>query len=187
MFIKKIGLRFRSKEEAMFSMFYPEEYLGSAYEADYEGLYQKGFRAVIFDIDNTLVEHGAKADKRSAALLERLRGIGYAVCFLSNNKEPRVKSFAGASGAAYIAKAGKPKKEGYEAAMKVMGVTREQTIAVGDQIFTDIWGANRAGIYTILVKQIGKKEEIQIVLKRYLERIVLWFYRRSHKKKRSAG
>ncbi len=171
----------------MFSMFYPDEDIGSAYEADYEGLYQKGFRGIIFDIDNTLVEHGAEADERSAALLGRLQEIGYAVCFLSNNKEPRVKSFAGASGAAYIAKAGKPKRKGYEAAMKAMGVTREQTISVGDQIFTDIWGANRAGIYTILVKQIGKKEEIQIVLKRYLERIVLWFYRRSRKRKGSAG
>lgn len=167
----------------MFSMFFPDEDCESAYEADYERLYKAGFRGIIFDIDNTLVEHGAKADERAAALVERLHGMGYAVCFLSNNKEPRVKSFAEAVKAAYISKAGKPKKEGYEAALKVLGVTKEQAVSVGDQIFTDIWGANRSGIYTVLVKQIGKKEEIQIVLKRYLEQIVLYFYRKSRKKK----
>ncbi|MBQ8547923.1 MAG: HAD hydrolase-like protein, partial [Lachnospiraceae bacterium] len=56
------------------------------------------------------------------------------------------------------------------------------TLSIGDQIFTDMWGANRAGIYTILVKPIGKKEEIQIVLKRYLEKVVLYFYRKNKKK-----
>ncbi|MCH5272663.1 MAG: YqeG family HAD IIIA-type phosphatase [Lachnospiraceae bacterium] len=168
----------------MFSMFFPDEDCESAYTVDYERLYQAGFRGIIFDIDNTLVEHGAKADKRSAALIARLREMGYAVCFLSNNKEPRVKSFAGELGAAYIFKAGKPKKEGYEAAIKLLGVTKKQAVSVGDQIFTDIWGANRAGIYTVLVKQIGKKEEIQIVLKRYLERVVLYFYRKNRKKKK---
>ena len=66
--------------------------------------------------------------------------------------------------------------------MKKMGITKEQTVSVGDQIFTDMWGANRAGIYSVLVKPIGKKEEIQIVLKRYLEKIVLHFYRKSKKK-----
>ena len=84
--------------------------------------------------------------------------------------------------AAYIYKAGKPKRKGYEAAMKLLGTTKEQTVSIGDQIFTDMWGANRVGIHTILVKQIGKKEEIQIVLKRYLERVVLHFYRKNKKK-----
>ncbi len=170
----------------MFSKFFPNEDCESAYAVDYERLYAAGFRGIVFDIDNTLVEHGAVANQQAIALIDRLRRMGYAVCFLSNNKEPRVKSFAKAFDAAYIFKAGKPKKEGYEAAMKLLGVTKEQTISVGDQIFTDIWGANRAGIYTVLVKQIGKKEEVQIVLKRYLERIVLYFYRKSRKKKGNA-
>ena len=54
---------------------------------------------------------------------------------------------------------------------------------VGDQLFTDVYGARRTGIYSILVKQINPKEEIQIVLKRYLEKIVLWFYVRRQEKK----
>ena len=61
--------------------------------------------------------------------------------------------------------------------MERMNTTAENTLFVGDQIFTDVWGANRAGIYTYLVKQIDKKEEIQIILKRRLEAVVLLFYR----------
>ena len=49
---------------------------------------------------------------------------------------------------------------------------------IGDQVFTDVFGSNRAGLYSILVKPIAKKEEIQIVFKRYLERVVLFFYKR---------
>ena len=59
-----------------------------------------------------------------------------------------------------------------------MNTTPETTLFVGDQIFTDIWGANRAGIHSILVEPIAKHEEIQIVLKRKLEKIVLNEYRK---------
>ena len=76
--------------------------------------------------------------------------------------------------------------KGYEKAMELMGTDRTNTIFVGDQLFTDVFGANRAGICTILVKPIHPKEEIQIVLKRYLEKIVLFFYKRSLKKSREA-
>jgi len=162
----------------MLSMFYPDEYLDSAYEIHYEAFYKKGIRGVIFDIDNTLVPHGAPADERAMRLFERLHGMGCRTMLLSNNKEPRVKSFAAQVGSAYLYKAGKPKRAGYEKAMERMGTTRESTLFVGDQLFTDVWGARRSGIYAILVKPIHPKEEIQIVLKRYLERAVLYFYRR---------
>lgn len=82
----------------------------------------------------------------------------------------------------YIFKAGKPATGNYRKAMELMGTDTGNTLFVGDQIFTDVYGANRAGIYTILVKPIHPKEEIQIVLKRYLERIVLFFYQRKCKK-----
>ena len=80
--------------------------------------------------------------------------------------------------APYIYKAGKPGTKNYNAAMIKMGSNRKNTFFVGDQLFTDVWGAKRAGIYSILVKPIDKKEEIQIVLKRYLEKIVLFFYKK---------
>lgn len=167
----------------MFKKFYPGEYLESAYGIDFEKLYHDGYRGIIFDIDNTLVPHGAPADDRAKALFAALKELGYRCCLLSNNKEPRVKMFNDEVQVDYIFKAGKPKVSGYERAMELMGTTRENTLFVGDQIFTDVYGANRAGIRTILTRPIHPKEEIQIVLKRYLEKIVLFFYKRSLRKK----
>ncbi|MCH5337423.1 MAG: YqeG family HAD IIIA-type phosphatase [Acetatifactor sp.] len=162
----------------MFQRFYPDNEVDSAYDINYETLYEKGGRGVIFDIDNTLVPHGAPADERAVQLFVRLRRIGFRTVLLSNNKEPRVKSFAESVGSLYVFKAGKPGGRGYAKAMTDMGTTPENTLFVGDQLFTDVWGAKKMGIVTYLVKPIHPKEEIQIVLKRKLERIVLFFYHR---------
>ncbi|MBQ8197976.1 MAG: YqeG family HAD IIIA-type phosphatase [Lachnospiraceae bacterium] len=163
----------------MLERFYPKEYMESTYEIDFDKFRKEGYRAVIFDIDNTLVEHGAPADERSIALIEKLKALGYEIMLLSNNKEPRVKMFNDAVHVKYIYKAGKPGIKNYHAAMVMMGSSEKNTLFVGDQLFTDVWGANRAGIYSILVKPIDKKEEIQIVLKRYLEKIILHFYEKA--------
>jgi HAD superfamily phosphatase (TIGR01668 family) len=82
----------------------------------------------------------------------------------------------------YIYDAHKPSIKNYQKAMEIMGTDLKSTIFVGDQLFTDVWGAKRTGIRNILVKPIHPKEEIQIVLKRRLEWIVLWFYKRQNKK-----
>lgn len=162
----------------MLEKFYPDEYLDSTYEIDFEKLREEGYRALIFDIDNTLVPHGLPADERAKALFVRLKALGYQIMLLSNNKEPRVKMFNDVVQVSYIYKAGKPNPANYIKAMEQMKADRSNTLFVGDQIFTDIWGAKKAGIRTILVKPIHPKEEIQIVLKRYLEKIVLFFYLR---------
>lgn len=167
---------------AFLERFYPDEYLDSTYDIDFKKLYESGYRGVIFDIDNTLVPHGAPADERSRALFGRLCGLGFASILLSNNKEPRVKMFADAVHSGYIYKAGKPSPKNYRKAMELMGTVAETTLFVGDQLFTDVWGAKKAGIRTILVKPIHPKEEIQIVLKRRLEWIVLFFYKRKESK-----
>ena len=162
----------------MLERFYPDREAESVYEIDYEGLYHQGYRGVIFDIDNTLVPHGAPADERVMALFQRLYDMGYRTVLLSNNKEPRVKSFGEAVGSKYLFRAGKPGVAGYQKAMKQLETDRKTTIFVGDQLFTDILGAKNAGIVSYYVKPIHPKEEIQIVLKRMLERVVLYFYRR---------
>ncbi|MBQ7954247.1 MAG: YqeG family HAD IIIA-type phosphatase [Lachnospiraceae bacterium] len=162
----------------MLKGFYPDYDVESAYDIDYESLYEKGYRGIIFDIDNTLVPHGAPADERAVTLVEKLKKTGYKVMLLSNNKEPRVKSFNDAVKAQYIFKAGKPGSAGYEKAMEQMGTDVQTTVFVGDQLFTDVWGAKKLGIVTYLVKPIHPKEEIQIVLKRFFEKIVLYFYRK---------
>lgn len=165
----------------MFQTFYPDEFCASAYEIPYEALFQRGIRALIFDIDNTLTEHGKPATRRTVELMERLKKIGFRVCLLSNNKEARVKMFNEPLQVDYIYKAGKPGRGGYERAMEKMGTTKETTVFVGDQLFTDVWGAKRIGMESWLVEPIDKHEEIQIVLKRLLEKPILYFYRREKK------
>lgn len=162
----------------MLECFYPDEYLDSTYEIDFNEWYQKGYRGVLFDIDNTLVPHGAPADERARRFFRQLHSLGMQCCLISNNRLPRVKPFAEDVGAYYIENAHKPSVKSYEKAMEKMGTTRENTLFVGDQLFTDVYGAKRTGIRSILVKPIHPKEEIQIVLKRYLEKIVLYFYKR---------
>ena len=166
----------------MLEQFYPRLYLNSAYEVPYGDFREKGYRGVIFDIDNTLVPHDAPADARALELFDSLRSLGFRTCLLSNNKEPRVKSFADQVESPYLYKGGKPGVRGYRAAMEKMGTDVKSTLFVGDQLFTDVYGANRAGIYSVLVKPMNPREEIQIVLKRYLEKPVLRAYERQLKK-----
>lgn len=162
----------------MLEKFYPDEYLDSTYTIDFQSWYDRGVRAVLFDIDNTLVPHGAPADARAKAFFASLRQMGMKYCLISNNQLPRVKPFAEEVKAFYIENAHKPSKKGYLAAMEKMGTDASNTIFVGDQLFTDVYGAKRCGMTSLLVKPIHPKEEIQIVLKRYLEKIVLYFYSR---------
>ena len=157
---------------------FPDLHKKDIYEIDYRGLYNKGFRAVLFDIDNTLVKHGAPADKKAVDFFNNLKEIGLKTCLLSNNKPVRVEPFAQKTGSYYIADAKKPSKKNYYKAMELMSSGTEDTVFFGDQIFTDIYGANKCGIHTYLVKPIHPKEEIQIILKRRLEAVVLFFYKR---------
>lgn len=162
----------------MFEKFFPDEYLESTYSIDFDRLYREGYRGLLFDIDNTLVPHGAPADSRAMELFLHLKELGFGCCLLSNNQQKRVASFNEQVQVKFIENAHKPSTKNYIRAMEMLGTQKENTIFIGDQLFTDIYGAKRAGIRTILVKPIHPKEEIQIVLKRYLERIVLHFYKK---------
>ena len=146
----------------MFERFFPDTTVSSTYAIDYEKLYKEGYRGILFDIDNTLVEHGKEATEQAKRLFSRLKKIGYECCLISNNKKKRVHSF---------------NEKIYFYAMELMNTRPENTIFVGDQLFTDIFGAKRIGLKNFLVKPINEKEEIQIVLKRKLEKIVLHEYR----------
>lgn len=164
--------------------FYPDERLDSVYNFDFHTLSKKGYRLLIFDIDNTLVRHGEAADDRAVTLFNRLKKLGFVTCLISNNSRARVEPFALAVGAdSYIFKAGKPKAQPYLKAVREAGVEITQTAFFGDQLFTDVYGAKRLGIRNYAVKPIHKKEEIQIVLKRRLEKIVYYFYEKNRRKR----
>ena len=166
----------------MFDRFFPDRYVASTYVIDFEKLYEEGYRGLIFDIDNTLVPHGAPADARAIALFDRLKKIGFKCCLISNNQEPRVKMFNEPIQVDYVYNAHKPSTKNYRKAMEIMGTDETNSVFIGDQLFTDVWGARRCGIYSILVQPIARHEEIQIVLKRYLEKIVLASYKRTCRK-----
>lgn len=168
----------------MLEKFYPDEYVDSAYSIDFKRLFDMGYRGILFDIDNTLVEHGADASDRAINLFATLKEIGFSVCLISNNQKERVERFNKDIQANYIYNAHKPSTKNYIKAMELMGTTPKNSVFVGDQLFTDVYGAKRAGMTSYLAKPIDPKEEIQIVLKRYLERIVLHYYKKHLIKKR---
>lgn len=164
----------------MFQKFYPSEYYTSTYVIDFTEYYKKGYRGILFDIDNTLVPHNAPATEDAIKLIQKLKEIGFGICLVSNNKEPRVAEFNKPLDVKYIYKAGKPKRTGYQKAMQLLGTDTTNTLFVGDQLFTDLWGANNTGITSLLVMPIDKKEEIQIVLKRIPEKWILHSYLKKH-------
>ena len=149
---------------------YPREYINSTYEIDFDKLYKQGYRGIIFDIDNTLVPHGAPADERAISLFTHLKEIGFSCMLLSNNKEPRVKMFNDAVDVDYIYKAGKPKPSGYKKAMHRLGTTTDNTLFVGDQIFTDVLGGRLCGIPTVLLTPIEEETSLSFRIRRRLEK-----------------
>ena len=142
----------------------------SVYQIDWQKLFDRGYRGIILDIDNTLVPHGAPADEKSKELIERLKRTGYKLFIVSNNHEQRAKSFADAVYVPYSFDAGKPCKGKIIEAIEAMGLQKKQVIAVGDQIFTDMWGAKNAGIEFILTKPIDTSTDTAFIrVKRVFE------------------
>lgn len=163
----------------MFDKFFPDDYQASVYVIPFEQLFEEGIRGILFDIDNTLVQHGAPADSKVKQLFSRLHEMGFLTCLISNNQEARVKMFNRDIQTRYIYNAHKPSKQNYKKAMEMMGTDISNTLFIGDQLFTDVWGAKRCGIRNILVQPVHPKEELQIVVKRYLEKLVLYFYQKN--------
>lgn len=162
----------------MLEKFYPGDTAASVYDIDFEALYKSGKRGILFDIDNTLVEHDADSDERSEALFAMLHRIGFKTCLISNNDEERVQRFNKNIGTDYVCKADKPSRKGYIEGIIKMGLKRNRVIFIGDQLITDIWGANRVGIDSICVDPLAEHEEIQIKAKRQVEKLIFRSYRR---------
>ncbi len=159
--------------------YYPGARANSVYTIDYEGLWNRGYRGLIFDIDNTIVHHGADATPQAEELFRRLHSMGFQTLLLTNNDQPRVERFLKNIDSLYICDAGKPAVESYHRALALLQLPPEQAICIGDQVFTDILGANRAGLDSILVDFIRLPEERRIGKKRYLEKLILAFWRLS--------
>ena len=105
----------------MLERFYPNEYLDSVYDIDFEMYYKQGIRGIISDIDNTLVPHGAPATEEIVALFDKIHKLGIDTCLISNNQEQRVEPFAYAVKSKYMFDAHKPSTKNYRKAMELMG------------------------------------------------------------------
>ncbi len=160
----------------MLHKLFPYEYAESVFALDYNKLYALGYRGIIFDIDNTLVHHGEDSTPEVDALFKTIHSIGFKTILLSDNDKERIERFLKNINSMYIADAEKPKPHNYLKAVEMMGIKKEEAVFVGDQIFTDIYGANRSKIASILVKYLRYDDETKIGKKRMFEKIVLKLY-----------
>ncbi len=159
----------------------PDFYRTSILEVTPEFLGKNGLSGVILDIDNTLIGHNVPTpDEKVSALLEEYRRAGIKMCVISNNRRERVARFCEKIGVEdYVWDALKPSAAGYIKAAEALGLPPEKTAAVGDQIYTDVWGAKRAGCAAVLLKPIHKGGEgLFIAFKRLLERPILFYMRK---------
>lgn len=172
---------------SLFSKFYPFEYVESVFSIDYNKLYDKGYRGIIFDIDNTLVPHGKPSTVEVDSLFVEIQGIGFKTFLLSNNGKDRINMFLKNIDCPYIDNADKPKPKNYLKAVELFDLPKEQIVYIGDQVIRDIYGSNRAGIDSILVKFIGWQNTTRVGIRRRGEAIILWFYSHSRKYKNRIG
>lgn len=161
---------------------FPDLWLPSVAAYPFEAAYQSGKRLAIFDIDNTLVPHDAPADAAACRFVADLQVLGYQVALISNNGEARVRAFAAAAGIQhYVFHAGKPAPGGFFHLLEKLKLSAAHAVFFGDQLFTDIWGAKRAGIQAVLVKPVAEEKLLQIKLKRVLEKPILYAYKKRRK------
>ncbi len=163
----------------MLKKYYPYEYAKSVFAIDYEKLKAQGIKGIIFDIDNTLVHHGEDSTPVVDGFLKSLEASGFRIVFLTNNDRERVERFNKNIGAPYVCDAEKPDTKGYFKALELLSLQKHEAVVIGDQVFVDIIGANRAGIPSILVHFIEAQGEKWLGFKRYIETAILWFWKHS--------
>lgn len=158
----------------MFKKLTPDLYVKSVFHIDLDDLHKRGIKAIITDLDNTLVAwDDPLPNEKLLGWLKGVQGSGFSVYIVSNNSKERVRKFAEAFGVPAISKATKPRRGAFRTACDELGVKPEEAAVVGDQIFTDVLGGNRLGLYTILVVPVSGKEFIGTKFVRTIERFVL--------------
>lgn len=165
----------------MGKLFYPDQYCESVFTIDFDKLFELGYKGIIFDIDNTLVPHGKDSTDEVDNLFKRIHNIGFKTLLLSNNDEQRVKRFIKNIDTLYVCDAKKPKKEGYLKAINKLELPNDQIICIGDQVFTDVFGANKVKLSCILVKYIGFYKIERKGIRRNFETRILKCYSSSKK------
>jgi len=165
------------------SLFYPTLVLPEISEVTPKLLEKLGVTALILDVDNTLALNGvADPDTKALEWLARMKAGGYPMVILSNNHLPRVRSFAHKLGLNYIASGKKPLTGGYRKITRDLGKKPEEIAIIGDQIFTDVLGANIFGCKCLLISPLKEEDGFFYKIKRGMEKGILRRYEKLHRK-----
>jgi HAD superfamily phosphatase (TIGR01668 family) len=155
-------------------LLFPRQHLNNIFELDPEALKAKGIKGIITDMDNTLVPWDDRTVyPRLKEWLASLREQGFRLCIVSNSTPDRGSRLAEELGIPAIWHAVKPRRRSFRRALEILELSPQEVAVIGDQIFTDVLGGNRLGLYTILVTPISDKEFIWTRFMRKLERLVL--------------
>ena len=156
-------------------MFYPKYYLNNLTEISDEIINENNIKGFILDVDNTLLDFDKKLLSGAREWCDKMKAKNIKLCILSNsNKKEKVKGVANTLQIPYIFFGLKPLKKGFNDAKKILEIEESANIAVvGDQIFTDILGANRVNMIPILVKPLAEKDFFITVVKRPLENYII--------------
>lgn len=150
-----------------------------------ELLEKNHINGLILDIDNTLVpNHIADADENAVQWIESIKAAGYKICIVSNASKKRVIKFNDKLSLYAVHRAMKPGTAAFRKACSMMNLKNKNIAVVGDQIFTDVYGGNRAGMFTILVKPIDARESRIVQFKRIFEKRILKQYSKYSKSNR---
>lgn len=168
---------YMEKSKSFFNRFYPNYVFESVEKIPYEVLEKEKIKLIIFDMDNTLVDNKYTYTEELKEWMQHIKDKGIKLYILSNSPmEKKVKRISNELGIKYIYNAKKPFLKGFKAVVENSKVKKKNVMMIGDQLFTDVWGGNRFGIKTILVRPIATKEAIITKIKRPFEKIVLKKY-----------
>ncbi len=173
----------------MFEILKPKVYINSVYNIDLRKLKKtKKIKGIIVDLDNTLVAWGQKeVSQKTIDWVKEAKRLGFKICIVSNTNSKRVAEFAKIFNIPYHSKYFKPFSIAFNNGLKILDTKKSETVVIGDQIFTDIWGGNRLKLLTILVVPIVKKDSIGTFLHRNLEKIFISFWLRRGIIKKEVG
>ncbi|HSV31739.1 MAG TPA: YqeG family HAD IIIA-type phosphatase [Atribacteraceae bacterium] len=159
--------------------FFPSLFVQEISEIPLDLLWNSGIRGLILDLDNTIVAwNGYNLPPETDLWLKKAKDQSFLFYIVSNSLTGRVKHFSQVLGIPCIPLALKPRRVNFRKAIQAMALDPVQVAVIGDQIFTDVWGGNRMGIFTILVFPVNKKENVHVRLIRNLERLVLKRFRK---------
>jgi len=165
---------------------YPKELFNNVREIDIEFLHKNDIKALILDVDNTLIDYDKNLPEETIKWAENLKENGIKLYILSNsNKKEKVKTVAEKLKIEYEYFGKKPLKTGFKRVQKKLQEKSENIGVVGDQIFTDVLGGNRCKMFTILVEPIAEKDIWITMLKRPIENAIKNKYKKTKEDKKN--